>query len=214
MKKRFVPAALLAAVLLLLSACVVIQMPDSATQTALASQTATQAEPSPSVSASAGGEETESPSAPASAEAGTADPGEGDAVEESCAFITGMSMRMDGQTDITFDYVDWLSGDEAREKYMEDHPGATEEEMEGAGLYEIGYIRNVNPKLRTYPTGGDTEYYLPDPADIARNIPVGYETFLDRMFPAVDEGEDTYLTFVRVRVSDGVIASIEWLYRP
>jgi len=123
-----------------------------------------------------------------------------------------MSMRMDGQTDITFDYVDWLSGDEARKMYLEDHPGATEEELEDTGLLEIGYIRNVNPRLRTYPTGEDTAYFLPDPENIARNVPVSYETFLDTMFPAVDE--DSYLTFVKVRVEDGVIASIEWLYTP
>jgi len=212
MKKRFILLALTAAALLLFSSCVVVQMPGEASPTATVSQTVTPAQPSPSQSA--GGQETNAPLPSASAVEEGTDEGEDAAEEESCAFITGMSMRMDGQTDITFDYVDWLSGDEARDMYLEDHPGATEEEMEGEGLYEIGYIRNVNPRLRTYPTGDNTEYYLPDPGDIAMNVQVSYDTFLDRMFPAVDDGVDEYLTFVRVRVADGVIESIEWLYRP
>lgn len=134
--------------------------------------------------------------------------------EESCAYITAMSMRMDGQTDMTFDYVGWLSGGEAKEKYLEDHPGATEEEMEGEGLFETGYIRNVSDTLRTFHTTAETKYYLPDEMDMGVNVEVGYDEFRDKMFPAVDMGVDEYLTFVKVKVKGEEILSVEWLYTP
>lgn len=134
--------------------------------------------------------------------------------EESCAYITAMSMRMDGQTDITFDFVDWLSGDEALEKYLEDHPDASEEEIEGEGIYEAGYIRNVDNTPRTFHTTPGTAYFLPDSMDMGVNIEVGYDEFRDRMFPAVDMGVDEYLTFVMVTVKGEEIISVEWLYTP
>ncbi len=211
MRKRLAAAVLLA-VLVLLSSCAADQLPVESSEAVVASPAGQEEETSSFASLRAG--DTESPQQ-SETEKPAEEAGELDAeIEESCAFITGMSMRMDGQTDITLDYVDWLSGDEARAAYLEDYPGATEEEMEGEGLFEIGYIRNINPKLRTYPAGDETQYYLPDPDNIAENVPVSYEEFLGRMFPAVDEGEDAYLTFVRVRVQDGTIQSIEWLYLP
>lgn len=209
MKKRLIPAALLSAVLLLFCACAVIQIPlGPATTKTSATEAQMQAPPSASMTA----EETESLMPSGTGEAGMPAPGEDGTDEESCAFITAISSRPDGRADITFDYVDWLTGDEARETYLEDYPGATEEEMEDAGLLEIGYIRNVNPRLRTYPTDADTEYFLPDPEDIVMNVPVTYDAFLDTMVPAVEE--DSYLTFVKVRIEGGVIASMEWLYTP
>ena len=209
MKKRIALAVLLAAVLLLFSACVMIQTPVN--QTSPESTPAAQTEMRPASSAGVDEDARGNAASSGSVETGTMSPGNG-VTEESCAYITAISTRPDGGADITFDYVDWLSGDEARQKYLEDHPGVTEEEMEDAGLLEIGYIRNVNPRLRIYPTGEDTAYYLPDPEDIVVNVSVSRETYLDIMVPAV--AEESYLTFVKVRVEDGVIASIEWLYTP
>ena len=211
MKKRPMAVAFLA-VLLLLSSCAAERMPADASGTSEASLSKPEEKAVPSVSLYNDG--TNSPfvseTDKTAVETEESDTNSG----TNCAFITGMSMRMDGGTDITFDYVDWLSGDAARDAYIEDHPGATEEEMEAAGLFEIGYIRNIDPTLHTYPTGEATEYYLPDPDNIAQNVPVSYEVFLGRMYPAVDEGEEAYLTFVRVCVQDGSIQSVEWLYRP
>jgi len=132
--------------------------------------------------------------------------------EESCAYITAMSMGMDGQTDITFDYVDWLYGEDARTQYLEDYPDTEEEALEI--IEEIGYIRNMNPKLRTYRTGPDTRYFLPRPEDLGHIVEVDYDTFRERMFPAVEGIEDTYLTFVKVYVAGETIQQIEWLYTP
>lgn len=131
---------------------------------------------------------------------------------ESCAYITAMSMSMDGQTDITFDYVDWLYGEDAREKYLEDYPDAEEDALEIIG--QIGYIRNNNTTLRTYRTGPDTRYYLPQEEDLGIIMEVDYDTFRDRMFPAVEGTGDTYLTFVKVYVAGETIQAIEWLYTP
>jgi len=132
--------------------------------------------------------------------------------EESCAYITAMSMAMDGQTDITFDYVDWLYGEEARTRYLEDYPDAEEEALEI--IENIGYIRNMNPMLRTYRTREDTLYFLPGPEDLGNIVEVDYDTFRDRMFPAVEGTRDTYLTFVKVYVAGETIDKIEWLYTP
>lgn len=132
--------------------------------------------------------------------------------EESCAYITAMSMGMDGQTDISFDYVDWLYGEEARTRYLEDYPDSDEDALEI--IENIGYIRNMNTMLRTYRTGPDTRYFLPDEEDLALIVEVTYDTFRDRMFPAAEGTGDTYLTFVKVYVAGETIQKIEWLYTP
>lgn len=132
--------------------------------------------------------------------------------EERCAYITAMSMDMDGRTDITFDYVDWLFGEDARTQYLADYPDAEEDTL--AIIGEIGYIRNMNTELRTFQTGPDTRYFLPEPEDLGRIGEVDYDTFRDRMFPAAEGIEDTYLTFVKVYVAGETIQKIEWLYTP
>jgi hypothetical protein len=132
--------------------------------------------------------------------------------EDSCAYITAISMAMDGQTDITFDYVDWFYGTEAREKYLTDYPDAEEDIL--IIIEEIGYIRNTDAELRTYRTGADTQYFLPEPEDLGLISEVDYDTFRNRMFPAVEGTGDTYLTFVKVYVAGETIQKIEWLYTP
>ena len=142
----------------------------------------------------------------------TPEPTSAPEAEESCAYITAMSMAMDGQTDITFDYVDWLYGEQARTQYLADYPDAEEEALEI--IENIGYIRNMNPQLRTFRTGPDTRYFLPEPEDLGNIVEVDYDAFRDRMFPAVEGIEDTYLTFVKVYVAGETIQKIEWLYTP
>jgi len=123
-------------------------------------------------------------------------------------------MRMDGQTDITFDYVAWLTGDQARIQYLIDNPGATSDDLEL--IDESGYIRNVSHTSGTFSTSPDTQYFLPTPDDIAVNAEVSYDVFRDRMFPAAAEGEggpDHYLTFVKFSINNtGNIVKIEYLY--
>ncbi len=223
MKKRLILAVALTAISMLLSSCIIISAPEREQpsgrpleEPSLSAVIPTE-EPLPSASphTSADDELADATDEPADA---TDEPDVPDetaaAVEESCAYITDLSMRMDGQTDITFDYVDWLTGDKAVEKYLEDHPGATEEVMEAEGLYVIGYIRNKNDKLRTFRTTPDTKYLLPSAGDMSVNVEVGHDEFRDRMFPAVENGVDEYLKFVRVKVQGEAIISIEWLYLP
>ncbi len=136
------------------------------------------------------------------------------AAGESPAYITALTMRSDGQADITFDFVEWLSGDEAKVKYLEDHPGATEEETEGEGIYEMGYIRNISGALRTLRTTSGTKYFLPDALDMSENIEVGYDEFKSKMLQAIDMGIDEHLTFVNVSFMGEEILKIEWLYTP
>lgn len=201
MKKRLILTAALIVISILLSSCVMISVPEKERPTPAA------ASKEPAVSA--GILPTAEPLPSASLPHTSAD-----AAEESCAYITGMSMRMDGETDITFDYVEWLSGSAAEQKYLEDHPGATEEDMEAEGLYEIGYIRNVNDELRTFHTTPDTKYFLPDAEDMSVNAEVGCDEFRDRMFPAARNGVDEYLKFVNVKAQGEAIISVEWLYLP
>ncbi len=199
MKKRFLVAVLTAAAFMLFFAC--STGPDI--QSAPASSEISGEESS--LPADEGREE-EASRQSASEEAVFAN-------EESYAFVTAITPRADGQADITFDYAEWLSGEEARTAYREDNPDAAEQEMEDAGIFESGYIRNTDSKRCTYPTGDGTEYRLPGPDNIAENIPVGREEFQDRMTAAL-HNEESFDTFVYVRVEDGVIVSVEWLYRP
>lgn len=130
------------------------------------------------------------------------------------AYITGLSMRTDGQTDIIFDFVDWFTGNDADEQFRMDHPGAKEEDIENAGVNEIGYIRNESEALHTYHTGPATKYFLPSEDDPAVNAEVSYDGFRDRMFPAVESGVDAFLKFVKISVDGDTIVKLEWNYLP
>lgn len=204
MKKRYILTALIMVLAVPLCSCVSVKIP---VNTPALSPLQTEPMPTPEV------DTPPLPSVILTAAPATVEPEE-EASGESCSYITAMSMCMDGQTDITFDFVDWLSGGEAEEKYLEDHPGATEEDMEADGLYEIGYIRNVNTKLRTFRTTPDTRYFLPNEMDMGINDEVSYDEFRDKMFPAVESGVDDYLTFVNVCYTGEEITKIEWLYLP
>lgn len=128
-----------------------------------------------------------------------------DDVEERCAYITGASMRMDGQTDILFDYVDWLSNPEARDQYLIDFPSATSDDLEI--LDQIGYIRNVNPRIRSFETSTQSRYFLIIPMTSTIGE-VNYDDFRDWLFATTDT------KFVIVCTVDGVIARVEAIYMP
>ncbi|MCL2695182.1 MAG: RNA polymerase sigma factor [Clostridiales bacterium] len=129
--------------------------------------------------------------------------------ETSYAYITSWGETMTVYKDFAFDYVDWLTGEEAIVKYMADHGvsrAVAEDETQ-----EAGYIRNVNPLIRWFSTTKDTVYYLPDATLV--NKKADNEAFKNRMIPAIENGE-TWLTFVKVTVSGDKIVKIEWAYRP
>lgn len=113
--------------------------------------------------------------------------------------------------DFAFDYVDWLTGTEAVDKYMQDY-GCTREEAE-VETEEFGYIRNVNPHIRWFSTTSDTVYYLPDSSVSITPVKVDNDTFRQTMITAINNGE-TWMTFVKVTVSGDYIVEIEWVYRP
>jgi len=163
---------------------------------------ATPQPPSPSPSAA--------PAAEASpTQAATASPAP--KTETSYAYITGWAERSaPDETRFAFDYVDWLTGEEAITKYMQDHGCSKEDAINETEEY--GYIRNVNPLIRWFVTTKDTVYYLPDATSV-KAVKVNYTTFLNKMIPAIDS-KDLYLTFVKVTVSGESIVKIEWVYHP
>ena len=130
--------------------------------------------------------------------------------ETSYAYITDWSERMDIYQNYAFDYVDWLTGKEAVDKYMQDHPGVSKSEAEEK-TQEAGYIRNVNTQLRWFAPNSSTKYYLPD--DNLVNKKVNYEAFRDTIIPAIENNE-TWLTFVKVTASGETIVKVEWTYLP
>lgn len=132
--------------------------------------------------------------------------------ESSYAYITNWGMRMDGQTDLAFDYVDWLTGKKAVEAYMLDNPGISQEDAE-SDVEEYGYIRNSNPQLRWFHTTEDTTYYMPDEIMSATPVKVNYDAFRNKMIPAIESNE-TWITFVKVTISGESIVKIEWTYLP
>lgn len=132
--------------------------------------------------------------------------------ESSYAYITKWSMRMDGQTDLAFDYVDWLMGKDAADKYIKDNPGTSEQDALEA-TEEMGYIRNTNPQERWFTTTKDTEYFMPESLSSVKPIKVSYDEFRNVMLPAIDDSDWAY-TFVKVTVLGESIVKIEWVYLP
>jgi len=132
-------------------------------------------------------------------------------MQTSYAYMTDWGERMDVYQNYAFDYMDWFTGAEAVDKYMQDHPGVSRAEAEDM-VEEAGYIRSVNPPQNKWlnPTD-DTEYYMPD--ENLANKKVSYDTFRDRMIPAIENGE-TWLTFVKITFIGEDIIKIEWAYRP
>ncbi len=127
-------------------------------------------------------------------------------VEEYCAYIVGKSMSMDGQTDIVFDYVEWLSNPEATTAYLEDHPGASPEDYEF--IEYVGYIRNIDPEATVLHTSPETRYFLNRPLYTSQIGEVDYDDFRDWLFTLTEDA------FVIVCEVDGVIARVEWIYLP
>jgi hypothetical protein len=127
-------------------------------------------------------------------------------VQEYLAYIEGKSMCMDGQTDIVFNYVEWLSNPEATTAYLEDHPGADPEDYEF--IEQIGYIRDEDPATVVLHTSPDTRYFLNRPLYTSQIGEVDYDDFRDWLFPLTDPA------FVIVCEVDGIVARVEWIYMP
>lgn len=127
-------------------------------------------------------------------------------VEERLAYITGQSMAMDGQTDIMFDYVDWLTDPEATTQYLIDFPSPDPSMLET--IEYIGYIRNVNPSIRTFRTSTQSRFFLNSPSMTSSIGEVNYNDFRTWLFTTTES------RFVIVCTIDGVIARVEWIYLP
>ena len=117
-------------------------------------------------------------------------------------------------TGFTFETMDWLTGQEAADKYRLDYPGCTPEQAE-IEVSEYGYIRKANTPSRWLMTAEDTVYYLQDKTseNAAVTVQVDYHTFLNQMIPAI-ETNMTQSTFVKVTVFGEHIVKIEWVYLP
>lgn len=130
------------------------------------------------------------------------------------AHIVSIKDRADGQLDITFDFVDWLGGNDAKTQYLLDHPGATDADMEDAGLLEVGYIRDVSHTPFTYHTGAATKFLLPTADNIALNATVTLSQFKARMAAALAGGDEGYINFVHITVDGDTLTSIAFNYTP
>lgn len=130
------------------------------------------------------------------------------------ANIVSVKARSDGQVDITFDFVDWLSGDTAKAQYLLDNPGATDDEMEDAGLMEVGYIRDKSHATFAYHTGPSTQFLLPTADNPAVNAPVAFSEFKSRMDACLAGSGEDDLKFVKISVDGDTIVKIEYNYRP
>ena len=119
---------------------------------------------------------------------------------------------MDIYQNYAFDYVDWLFGDEAAEKYLLDHPEMTLSEAKDT-VEEYGYIRNIDPSVKWFGPTDETVYYMPDEMMSVEPVEVDYETFRDMMIPALENGE-IWMTFVEVTISGENIVRIEWVFHP
>ena len=94
---------------------------------------------------------------------------------------------------------------------MQDNPGVSLEEAQDF-TDEYGYFRNVNPQIRWFAPNSSTKFYLPNEADGSYALhEVSYETFRDKMIPAI-ESEDQSYTMVKVTVSGEYIVRIETAY--
>jgi hypothetical protein len=125
-----------------------------------------------------------------------------------------VKVRSDGQLDITFDFVDWLGGDAAKAQYLLDHPGATDDDMEDAGLNEVGYIRDMSHATFTYRTGSSTQFLLPTTDNTAVNASVPFSEFKTRITSALAGGDESFIKFVKISVDGDVLTKIEYNYTP
>ena len=182
-----------------------------ATSAPSVSEPATAAASSPTAAAAQSPEASAAPTVPAiiREDTGIASP-----ADVRDAYVKSLTARPDGQADIAFDFVDWLTGDAAKAQYALDHPGATDDDMDNANIFEVGYIRNISPAAFTYHTGPDTQYFLPGSDDSSTNVQVDFTAFCSRMTAALAGGPTANLTFVKISADGDTIVKIEWNYLP
>ena len=128
------------------------------------------------------------------------------------AYITAWRGDMAAYQSFAFDYVDWLTGPEAVEKYMQDHPGVSQAEAQDE-VEEYGYIRNADTAVGWFMPTDSTEYYIRDESTHDSSISVDYQGFRAAMIPALDDN-DTVRTFVKVTVSGENFTRVEWVFHP
>ena len=131
--------------------------------------------------------------------------------EISYAYIADWREGSSPLKEFRFMFLDWLTGDEAVTKYMQDN-GCSREEAEEE-TQEAGYVRTTDRPSRWYAATDDTVYYIRNDATYVDSVKVNYETFLNRMIPAI-EAHDYDLIFVKLTVSGEDIVRIEWVYHP
>ena len=158
-------------------------------------------EPAPGTTAAPGTSDAVTPS-PTTAPAPTEAPVLADGRHP--VFLTGLDV---GGRTVEFDFIQWLTGEEAREAYTADHP-----DDPGYPPNDF-YIVNDNPRLRVLPVAGDVtvtvlEHGFEPMAIAFEELPA----FLaDDLVP---DDEALWHNPFWLTVSDGTIAAIEEQYTP
>ncbi|MCL2136434.1 MAG: hypothetical protein FWH40_03885 [Coriobacteriia bacterium] len=109
------------------------------------------------------------------------------------------------------DDLEWLEGDEAVLRYMEDRPSATREEAE-TETEEYGYIYNANADIKWYTTTEDTEFFIYDIEVSIELYSTDHQTFLDTMINS--KGLTGHYPLVLVTVSGDTILRMERVFTP
>lgn len=170
---------------------------DARTQTAVEASTSTSAEPLPTTSTTAGTTGGNCPHRPAGSSTANFDPTSGTyAAQDVSIDVHSLSL--------TFNVVQWLSGDDARRAWTNDHPEGPD------GPPNDYYIVDESDRLRTAPIRPELEVFL---THLRSDGTAGVEPdTVDGLKRYLDEGQagDTFW----LKFDGGVIVHVCEQYRP
>lgn len=131
----------------------------------------------------------------------------GNTIEKSLAYVKALQVK-NGKLIVSLDYVQWFFGEAAVKAYRQDHPSETED-------FPVPYyIRNSNPKIRTFEISPKASFTLQTNStkdgDLHWNESVNADTFSKFV---QSKGIPYQLPF-HVEVTNGVVTKITEQYVP
>jgi len=130
----------------------------------------------------------------------------------SYAYVVDWRADTEDAIEIGFDFVDWFTGDEAVEMFMQDNPGMSRADAE-VNVEEFGFIRNVNPLVRWFSVDSNSILFVRDESGYTDAVEVSFQEWRDAMKTAIDTGA-AMDTFFEIWTEGEHLARAEWRYHP
>ncbi|NRD80117.1 hypothetical protein HPT25_22520 [Bacillus sp. BRMEA1] len=128
-------------------------------------------------------------------------------IEETTAYITSFK-KTNGKWVGKFDYIQWYFGKDADKEFLKDCNCSKEMDHAPDGYY----IRNVNPKIRTFTISNSATYILQtfNPYEIKWNQKVTRAQFVSFL---KDRNQHHYIPF-HIEIQNGIVTKITEQYIP